>query len=66
MKYLIAIEKNEDGYTASCPGLPGCWSQGDSREQAIENIHDAIITWLDTAKILSAGKETDYLEVAIV
>ncbi|HYO48652.1 MAG TPA: type II toxin-antitoxin system HicB family antitoxin [Chloroflexia bacterium] len=38
MKYKIALRKSEEGYSVSCPGLPGCWSQGDTEEQAIENI----------------------------
>ena len=38
----IIIEKDEDGYFASCPVLQGCYTQGDTYEEAIENIEDAI------------------------
>ena len=38
----IVIEKDDDGYFVSCPLLQGCYSQGDSYEEAIENIKDAI------------------------
>jgi len=38
----IVIEKDRDGYFVSCPALQGCYSQGDSYEQALTNIQDAI------------------------
>ncbi len=38
----IVIEADSDGYFVSCPALQGCYSQGDTYEQAIENIKDAI------------------------
>lgn len=36
------IEKDEDGYFAFCPNLQGCYTQGDSYEEVLENIKDAI------------------------
>jgi predicted RNase H-like HicB family nuclease len=45
MKYLtvpIIVEADSDGYFVSCPALQGCYSQGDTYEQAVENIKDAI------------------------
>ncbi len=43
MVYRVLIEKGEDfGYVAHCPAIPGCHSQGDTIEEAIENIKDAI------------------------
>jgi len=43
MLYRITIEPDEDGvFVAECPTLPGCISQGDTREAAIANIRDAI------------------------
>lgn len=38
----VVIEKNEDGYFVFCPLLQGCYTQGDSYEEAIDNIEDAI------------------------
>jgi predicted RNase H-like HicB family nuclease len=38
----VVIERDQDGYFVSCPDLQGCYSQGDTYEQAIENIKDAI------------------------
>jgi predicted RNase H-like HicB family nuclease len=38
----VVVEADSDGYYVSCPSLQGCYSQGDTYEQAIENIKDAI------------------------
>jgi predicted RNase H-like HicB family nuclease len=46
MKYKILLEKTEEGYSVSCPGLPGCWSQGETEDEAVENIQDAIREYL--------------------
>ena len=46
MKYKIVLEKTEEGYSVHCPGLPGCWSQGETEIDAIENIRDAIQEYL--------------------
>ncbi|HUT55123.1 MAG TPA: type II toxin-antitoxin system HicB family antitoxin [bacterium] len=48
MKLHVRIEKDEAGYfVAEVPALPGCFSQGRSREEAIENIQEAIAGWLE-------------------
>ena len=46
MKYKIVLEKSDEGYSVSCPGLPGCWSQGETELEATENIKDAIQEYL--------------------
>ena len=46
MKYKIVMKKSEEGYSVSCPGLPGCWSQGETEEEAIQNILSAIQEFL--------------------
>jgi len=46
MKYRIALQKTEEGYSVSVPGLPGCWSQGATEEEALANIEDAITEYL--------------------
>jgi predicted RNase H-like HicB family nuclease len=48
MKYRGKLEKTDEGYAVWCPGLPGCWSQGATEEEALENIKDAIETYLAT------------------
>ena len=42
MRYQVKLTKSEEGVSVSCPGLPGCWSQGATEEEALENIQDAI------------------------
>lgn len=47
MKYRVLIEQDEDGaFIANCPSLPGCVSQGVTREESLENIKDAIAGYL--------------------
>jgi predicted RNase H-like HicB family nuclease len=46
-----------------CPGLPGCWSQGQTKEEALENIKDAINSYLETVNELCGNKESRYVEV---
>ncbi len=51
MKFRIVIEQDEDGkFIASCPTLPGCWSQGDTRDEARQNIAEAMAGYLDSLK----------------
>jgi len=49
----IVIEKDEDGYFVFCPVLQGCYTQGDTYEEAIENIEDAIRLHLEDIIIAS-------------
>ncbi len=63
MKYKILLEKTEEGYSVSCPGLPGCWSQGETEEEAVENIQDAIKEYL--AAIDDLVKNANVREVEI-
>lgn len=46
MKYRVALHKSEEGYSVSVPGLPGCWSQGATENEALENIRDAVREYL--------------------
>jgi antitoxin HicB len=49
MKFRIVIEQDEDGkFVASCPTLPGCWSQGTTRDEAKRNIAEAIEGYLES------------------
>ena len=51
MKYRILLEQDEDGmYVAECPALPGCVSQGKTRQEAVDNIKDAINGYLESLK----------------
>lgn len=49
MKYRVLIEQDEDGiFVAEVPSLPGCISQGETREKATENIKEAIAIYLES------------------
>lgn len=49
MKYRVLIEQDEDGvFVAEVPSLPGCISQGQTREKAVENIKEAIALYLES------------------
>ena len=65
MKYKIALYKSEEGYSVSCPGLPGCWSQGETEDEAIENIQDAIKEYLAAAEELIQDAEVREVEVSV-
>ena len=49
MRYRVLIDQDEDGYfVAEVPALPGCVSQGDSRQESIDNIREAIAGYLES------------------
>jgi len=50
MKYLLTIHKSKYGYDIHVPALPGCHSQGSTEKEAMENIRDAILTYLEMEK----------------
>jgi len=65
MKYTVKLEKTDEGYAVWCPGLPGCWFQGATEEEALENIKDAIETYLETIEELTKDKVTRVVEVLV-
>jgi len=68
MIYRVIIEKGEDfGYVVHCPAIPGCHSQGNSIEEAIENIKDAIRGCLSALDkdLISEKKELAFIEVSV-
>ena len=65
MKYKVSLKKTKEGYAVWVPGLPGCWSQGQTKKEALENIKDAIKEYLATVEDLTKGKEFRYVEVAV-
>lgn len=67
MKYKIVLQKSEEGYSVSCPGLPGCWSQGTTEAEALENIQDAIREYLAAMDdLLQATPDAEVREVDVV
>lgn len=65
MKYRIAILQSEEGYSVSVPGLPGCWSQGTTEQEAVENIRTAIREYLAARDELLRGTTIREIEVAV-
>ncbi len=67
-RYAVVLEKGEDGYiVAHCPALPGCWSQGKSRAEALRNIREAIGLYVES--LLAHGEpvpaeDAELVEVA--
>ncbi|EHQ35178.1 type II toxin-antitoxin system HicB family antitoxin [Methanoplanus limicola] len=54
-QYSVIIEKDEDGYFAHVPAIQGCYAQGDTYEEVLINIEDAIILHLED--IIKSGQE---------
>ena len=52
MRYKVILRNSEEGYSVSCPGLPGCWSQGASEAEALENVRSAIQEYLGVVEQL--------------
>jgi predicted RNase H-like HicB family nuclease len=48
--FRVDIRKSDEGYSASCPELPGCWSQGATEAEALENIQIAIEEYTEAAQ----------------
>jgi predicted RNase H-like HicB family nuclease len=63
MNYKVLLQKSDEGYSVSCPGLPGCWSQGETEEEALENIREAIQEYL--AAVDELAKDADVREVEV-
>jgi len=65
MEYTVVINKTEYGFDAHCPALPGCHSQGDTIEETIENIKDAIKTYLQMIKEETKDSTVYQVEVPV-
>ncbi len=65
MRYRIALHESEEGFSVSVPGLPGCWSQGSTEAEAIENIKDALREYLEVINDQLRNEEVREIEVAV-
>jgi predicted RNase H-like HicB family nuclease len=63
MRYKSALLKTDEGYSVSVPGLPGCWSQGITEEEALQNIQNAIQEYLAVRDDLLEGAVVREVEV---
>ena len=59
MTFPVIIHKSEYGYDASCPTLPGCASQGDTYDEAVENIKSAIREYLAAVETVEKAEHPD-------
>jgi predicted RNase H-like HicB family nuclease len=65
MNYKVLIHESEEGFSVSCPGLPGCWSQGKTEAEALENIQDAIKEYLAAVDDLVKDENVREIEVTV-
>jgi predicted RNase H-like HicB family nuclease len=68
MKFIITLDRDEDGrWVAECPSIPGCVSQGDTREEALSNIKEAIALCLEVRaeQGMPLTVETQQVDVAV-
>ena len=64
MKYKVALKQTDEGFSVSCPGLPGCWSQGQTENEALANIREAIREYLIVRDELLQEGDIREVEVA--
>ena len=65
MHYRVALHQSEEGFAVSVPGLPGCWSQGATEVEAIENVKDAIRDYLAVVDELLRNEQVREIEVSL-
>ena len=64
MRYKVILYKSEEGFAIACPALPGCWSQGETEDEALANIAIAIKEYLEAISDRFEGNEVREVEVA--
>jgi predicted RNase H-like HicB family nuclease len=64
-RFKVRLIHSDEGVAVSCPALPGCWSQGETEEEALENIADAIREYLAAAEETEHEGESREVEVAV-
>jgi predicted RNase H-like HicB family nuclease len=65
MKYKVVLHQSEEGFSVSCPGLPGCWSQGSTEAEALLNIQDAIQEYLTAIDEMVSGENVREVQVTV-
>jgi predicted RNase H-like HicB family nuclease len=64
VKCKVALHQSEEGFAASVPGLPGCWSQGATEAEALDNIRAAIAEYLSVVDEQLRGEDVRVVEIA--
>jgi len=65
MSYRIQLWETDEGWAVSCPDLPGCHSQGETREEALQQITEAIRLWLEVEAEENGIKSIETTEIAL-
>jgi len=65
MRYKVLLHRTDEGISVSVPGLPGCWSEGDTEEEALEIIRDAIREYVAALEDQTRNQDVREVEVAI-
>jgi predicted RNase H-like HicB family nuclease len=65
MRYKVVLHRTDEGISVSVPGLPGCWSEGDTEEEALENIRDAIREYLTALDDQTQTQDVREVDVAV-
>jgi predicted RNase H-like HicB family nuclease len=63
VRYKVVLHRSDEGFAVSVPGLPGCWSQGETEPEALANIADAIQEYL--AVVAEQVQAADVREVEV-
>ncbi|MGH8652248.1 MAG: type II toxin-antitoxin system HicB family antitoxin [Gammaproteobacteria bacterium] len=64
MKYTaVVFHRTDEGISVSVPGLPGCWSEGETEKEALENIRDAIREYLAAMADVCREQKTHEIQI---
>lgn len=64
MKVMVVLKQTDEGYGVRCPGLPGCWSQGETEAEALGDIRDAIAEYRAAVAAALVGEDVRLVDVA--
>ena len=65
LDYSVILKKSEEGYAVGCPALPGCWSQGATEDEALQNIRIAIREYLEVLQEKLKGEDVRSVTVSV-
>lgn len=65
LDYPVILKRSKEGYAVGCPALPGCWSQGATEEEALQNIRVAIREYLEVLQEQLKGEDVRSVTVTV-